>query len=254
MTTKLAVFALALFLSVPVLADTVKGRIKYISKKASTIQIDVKGKPAVVVRFDKSTQFKNVDGIKQLSPPDLIKVDYEPGKPASLISKIIFGLPEGVEIDIKQLLAILQNNEGPYLLGDARPKKKYLSGHIPSSVSTPVKDKENFLKKLPADKNQLLVFYCGGPTCPFTAKAVTIATEAGYTNVKGFQKGIPGWKKAKLPVHANRDWVSRNLDNHHVIIDVRPADQAAAAPLPTAVSVPAENIVSMTEDLSLIHI
>lgn len=250
MTTKLAVFALALFLSVPVLADTVKGRIKYISKKASTIQIDVKGKPAVVVRFDKSTQFKNVDGIKQLSPPDLIKVDYEPGKPASLISKIIFGLPEGVEIDIKQLLAILQNNEGPYLLGDARPKKKYLSGHIPSSVSTPVKDKENFLKKLPADKNQLLVFYCGGPTCPFTAKAVTIATEAGYTNVKGFQKGIPGWKKAKLPVHANRDWVSKNLDNHHVIIDVRPADQAAAAHLPTAVSLPAESIVSMTEDFA----
>lgn len=250
MNTKLIVFALALCLSTPVFADTVKGRVKYISKKASTIQIDVKGKPAVVVRFDKSTQFKNVESIKQLSPPDLIKVDYETGKPASLISKIVFGLPEGVEIDIKRLLGILQKKEGAYMLGDARPMKKYLSGHVPSSVSTPVKDKEKFLKKLPSDKNQLLVFYCGGPTCPFTAKAVKIATEAGYSNVKGFQKGIPGWKKAKLPVHANRGWVSKNLDKHHVIIDVRPAGQAAAGHLPTAVSLPAETIASMTEDFA----
>ena len=68
--------SLALGLSGQLLADTVKGRIKYISNKANTIQIDIKGKPPAVVRFDKNTKFKNTDSIKSLSPPDLIKVEF----------------------------------------------------------------------------------------------------------------------------------------------------------------------------------
>ena len=248
MKTKLTALTLALCLAVPAAADTVKGRIKYISNKANTISIAVKGKPDAVVRFDSSTQFKNVEGIKKLSPPDLIKVDFEPGKPASSISKIVFGLPPGLEIDIQELLAILQNKQGPYVLGDARPKKKYLKGHVPSSVSTPVIDEEKFLKTLPADKNQLLVYYCGGPTCPFTAKAIKLAQAAGHTNVKGFQKGIPGWKKAKLPVHANRGWVSKSLDPHHIILDVREPGKAAGEHIPSAVSLPTEKLTAMTAD------
>ncbi len=248
MNIKFTSLALAICLAAPVAADTVKGRVKYISNKANTIQIDIKGKPAAVVRFDDATQFENVEGIKQLSPPDLVKVEFEPGMPASKISKIVFGLPPGLEIDIKQLLGILQKKEGPYVLGDARPQKKYLKGHVPSSISTPVVDEEKFLKNLPADQNQLLVFYCGGPTCPFTAKAIKIAQGAGYTNVKGFQQGLPGWKKAKLPVHANRGWVSKNLDQHHIIIDVRDKAQAAAEHLPSAVSLPTTQLTEMTAD------
>jgi rhodanese-related sulfurtransferase len=242
------VMALLLALPFSVMAETVKGRIEYISNKASTIQIAVKGKPSAVVRFDKNTQFENTENIKALSPPDLIKVEFEPGKPASKITKIVFGLPAGVEIDIKELLEILQNKQGPYMLGDARPTKKYLMGHVPSSVSTPVADPEKLLAKLPADKNKLLVFYCGGPTCPFTKQAYDIATKAGYTNVKGFQKGIPGWKKNKLPVHSNRGWVSKNLDKHHVVIDVRDAATAGNEHLSSAVNLPATQIAAMTKN------
>jgi len=232
-------------------ADTVKGRIKYISNKANTIQLEVKGKgkgkQKVVVRFDKNTTFKNTESIKTLSPPDLVKIDYEPGKPATLISKIVFGLPKGVEIDIKGLLEILQNKKGPYMLGDARPAKKYLKGHIPSSVATPAADPKKLLAKLPEDKNKLLVFYCGGPTCPFTAKAIKLANEAGYTNVKGFQKGIPGWKKEKLPTHTNRKWLSKHLDKHHVVIDVRDPAVAAKEHLASAVTMPTAQFTAMTK-------
>lgn len=241
------VMALFLALSFPVAAETVKGRIKYISNKANTIQIAIKGKPPAVVRFDKSTKFVNTENIKSLSPPDLIKVEVEPGKPASSITKIVFGLPAGVEIDIKELLEILQGKQGPYMLGDARPTKKYLMGHVPSAVATPAKDMKKLLAKLPEDKNKLLVFYCGGPTCPFTKQAYDAAKEAGYTNVKGFQKGIPGWKKNKLPVHSNRGWVSKNLDKHHVIIDVRDTATADAKHLPSAVNLPASQIAAMTK-------
>ena len=42
-------------------------------------------------------------GIKDLGPPDLLQVEFEPGQPASSIKKIVFGLPPGVEIDVKGL-------------------------------------------------------------------------------------------------------------------------------------------------------
>lgn len=229
-------------------AETAKGRIKYISNKANTIQINVKGKEPVVVRFADSTVFENVDGISGLGPPDLIVAEFEPGAPASKIKKVVFGLPPGVEIDLNEVLAILQGQRGEYLLGDARPAKRYMESHVPSAVSMPVaKDTDAFMAKLPADKDMLLVFYCGGPTCPFTGKAVKLAQEAGYTNVKGFQAGIPGWKKQKLPVHSNRTWLSKNLDEHHVVIDVRDPAMASGEHLPTAVTMTAATLASMTE-------
>lgn len=228
-------------------AETVSGRIKYISNKASTIQLDVKGKEPVVVQFDKSTVFENAAGIADLTPPDLLKIDYEPGKPASRITKVVFGLPPGVEIDMKEMLSILQGKQGKYLLGDARPAGKFPPGHIPSAISTFPGDKEAFLKALPEDKGMLLVFYCGGPTCPFTGKAVEAAMAAGYTNVKGFQAGIPGWKKAKLAVHSSPEWLTKNLDKHHVVIDARDVAESSRKHVETAVSMPAAELAAMTK-------
>ena len=227
-------------------AETVSGRIKYISNKASTIQLSVKGKEPVVVQFDKNTVFENATGVEDLSPPDLLKVDFEPGKPASRIEKVIFGLPPGVEIDMKEMLSILQGKQGKYLLGDARPASKFPPGHIPSAISTFPGDKEAFLKALPGDKGMLLVFYCGGPTCPFTGKAVDAAMAAGHTNVKGFQAGIPGWKKAKLAVHSSPEWLTKNLDEHHVVIDARDAAESSRQHIESAVSMPAAELEAMT--------
>ena len=48
---------------------------------------------------------------------------------------------------------------------DSRPKKaKYDKGYIPSAISIPDSEFEKFQGKLPADKNILLIFYCGGYT------------------------------------------------------------------------------------------
>ncbi len=231
----------------PVMGEMLKGRIMYISNKASTIQVDVKGSDPVVVSFDASTRYEGVSGIKELSPQDLIKVEVSPELRATIITKVVFGLPPGVEIDIREMLAILQQQRGPYLLGDARPAKKFGPSHIPSAVSTAVSDADGLLKKLPQDKGQLVVFYCGGPTCPFTQKAVKIATDAGYTNVKGFQQGMPGWKKAKLPLHASRDWLAGNLDPHHVVIDVRNPAVSAKSHLPGAVNLTDAKLSAMRE-------
>ena len=48
---------------------------------------------------------------------------------------------------------------------DSRPKRaKYDKGHIPMAISIPDSKFDKMTAKLPADKNALLIFYCGGPT------------------------------------------------------------------------------------------
>lgn len=245
----LLVALLGLSLSAPLLwADTVKGRIQQISNKAATIQLDVKGKPPVVVRFGPATQFAGAEGIAALGPPDLIEVEYSPGQPATRIEKIVFGLPPGAEIDIHEMLAILQGQRGAYTLGDARPVKRYRQGHIPSAEPTPTQDQASFLAALPADKDRLLVFYCGGPTCPFTGQAIKSAADAGYTRLKGYQEGMPGWKKHQLPVHSSRPWVAENLDIHHVLIDVRTPAVAMSGHIPSAVTLPTSELQALTDE------
>jgi rhodanese-related sulfurtransferase len=226
------------------LADTVKGRIMEVSRLASTIQISVPDKDPVVVRFGPETKFIEAAGIDDLLAPDLIEVEFEPGQPATQIKKIVFGLPPGVEIDVQQMLGILTSGQ-PYTLVDTRPKRPYQMGHIPSAIQAFPKD-EGFTNVLPADKNSLLVFYCGGPTCPYTGEAVEIAMAQGYTNIKGFQAGHPGWQKAELPLHASPEWVAENLNEAHVIIDTRNPVTSAQRHLPGAVAMPAANFEALT--------
>jgi rhodanese-related sulfurtransferase len=48
-------------------------------------------------------------------------------------------------------------------------------------------------------------------------------------------------------VHANRDWLAKNLDEHHVIIDVRDPNVASAKHIPSAVTMPAAEFAKMTQ-------
>lgn len=58
-----------------------------------------------------------------------------------------------------------QIDKNTMVLVDSRPKKpKYDKGHIPTAMSIPDSHFEALKGKLPADKNTLLVFYCGGYT------------------------------------------------------------------------------------------
>ncbi len=234
-----------LALAVVAQAETVKGRIAEISKKAGTIQINVKGAGKVVVRTDANTQYEGTAGLKELGPPDLIEVQREPGKAAASIKKVVFGLPPGVEIDTRELLGIMTGGQ-PYHLYDARPAKRFGAAHIPSAESAFPKE-EGFLAKLPDDKNALLVFYCGGPTCPYTGVAVEKAEKVGHTNLKGYQLGLPGWKKAKLPVHSEAAWLAKNLDPQHVVLDVRPEAASGQSHIKGAVALPVSELQAMTE-------
>ena len=87
--------------------------------------------------------------------------------------------------------------EGVMLI-DARPyKPKYIKGHIPMAVSIPDSQFDKMTDNLPADKNSLLIFYCGGLKCKLSHKSAMKAEKLGYTNVKVFAEGYPAWMADK---------------------------------------------------------
>jgi rhodanese-related sulfurtransferase len=56
------------------------------------------------------------------------------------------------------------------------------------------------VSKLPADKNQEIMFSCGGPECWKSYKSARRAMKEGYKKIYWFRGGIKEWQDANLPV------------------------------------------------------
>lgn len=95
--------------------------------------------------------------------------------------------PEISKAELQQKL-----DEKSVFVVDVNGTKSYKKAHVPTAVDYAV-TKANFAKTLPADKNALVVAYCGGPSCGAWKTAATEACKMGYTNVKHFKEGIKGW-------------------------------------------------------------
>jgi rhodanese-related sulfurtransferase len=137
---------------------------------------------------------------------------------------------------------------------DARPKRaKYDKGHIPMAVSIPDSQFAKMTDQLPKDKNTLLIFYCGGPACRLSHKSAHKAEALGYTNVKVFSDGFPGWMKVKGHyASVTVDYVKAQIDAKAdmVVIDARPKrakyDKGHIA---TAISIPDSQFDKMKDQL-----
>ena len=136
------------------------------SNKAKTISISVgKGGEAktVMVKFDDKTT-----GLEHAEKGEAAMIAWEQRGDDQFATEIkpkLAKLPEGVtEIKVDEMHALLESNTKLTLI-DARPESRYAQAHLPGAVSVSVpKLKKMGEKALPADKNELLVFYCGGPT------------------------------------------------------------------------------------------
>ena len=81
------------------------------------------------------------------------------------------------------------------VLIDCNGSGSFKEGHIPGAVDFD-SAKDELAKKLPADKNALVVAYCGNEHCPAYKSGAEAAQKLGYTNVKHYAGGIAGWKKS----------------------------------------------------------
>ncbi len=129
------------------------------------------------------------------------------------------------------------------MLIDARPyKPKYIMGHIPMAVSIPDSQFSKMVDKLPADKDVLLIFYCGGLKCKLSHKSAAKAEALGYTNVKVFAEGYPKWMSVKSHYPAvSAEWVKSRIDKGEdmALVDSRPKRKKYdKGHIPTAISIP----------------
>ena len=129
------------------------------------------------------------------------------------------------------------------MLIDSRPRRaKYDKGHIPMAVSIPDSRFDEMTDLLPRDKDALLIFYCGGLACKLSHKSARKAEAIGYTNVKVFAEGYPGWMKGGNTYAAvSAQWLKKQIDAKAdmVVVDARPKRaKYDKGHIPSAISIP----------------
>lgn len=147
-------------------APTYKGTISGVSEKAKTIAIQVgpEGKAeTMMLRYDDKTT-----GIDFAKKGESVTISYEMREQdavALTIKPNLAKLPEGVtEIKTAELQTLLDKKTALIVI-DARPESRYAQSHLPGAISISVeKMAKEMGAALPKDKEQALVFYCGGPT------------------------------------------------------------------------------------------
>jgi rhodanese-related sulfurtransferase len=160
--------------------------------------------------------------------------------------------------------------ENKMVLVDSRPKRmKYDKGHVPSAISVPDSEFDELKGKLPADKDTLLVFYCGGFKCNLSHKSARKAIDLGYTNVRVFAEGYPGWlayagdnagsalasakpesgeEEGSIDIEYFKELVEKDPESVH-LIDVRDADEFAKGSLKSAVNIPVDKLEDQVKSL-----
>lgn len=111
------------------------------------------------------------------------------------------GMPEWakrdyVEVGLPVVQAALEKDSA--LLMDARPRKKFLASTIPGSMYMYDVEIDRLAGRFPADKNQPIIAFCGGYKCDKSHIVANRLIADGYTDVRVFAAGLPGWKKAGL--------------------------------------------------------
>lgn len=91
----------------------------------------------------------------------------------------------------------LMDEKADFVLVDARPERTFEKGTIPGAINISDSKFDKLAPgMLPADKNKMLVFFCGGLKCDLSSKSATKAKALGYKNVFVFPEGQPAWQAA----------------------------------------------------------
>jgi rhodanese-related sulfurtransferase len=147
--------------------------------------------------------------------------------------------------EIKQLLA----SRGATVV-DARPAMEFAISHIPGAVNVApkpgvapslyVSDVAEIGRLLEGRKDTPLVLYCNGPHCGKSKRLAAELLDAGYTNVRRYQLGIPTWRAAggvcAIELAGIRHVLAK--DGTAVVIDAREGAEFQKGTLPGARNIP----------------
>ena len=157
------------------------------------------------------------------------------------------GLVAGVsKMPVEKIEKMIDHGD-EFVLIDSRPKDEYIKSHLPTSISIPACQLKKHAELLPEDKDQLLVFYCGGVACGMSSIASATAARFGYTNIKVMADGVDGWLKAGFPTFAVDAFV---ISGDLVLIDLRSAHKDTKERIPGSVSIPFATLQDRVKDIS----
>ena len=154
-------------------ADTpdngIRGKLGNVSMKAETIMVDTGG-ASWLINFDEDTDLNGAEALNKIESGHEVLVTYYEEGGALYAESVDVKQPAKLDpallITVDELAPLVEQGpeKGQFTLVDARPGKLFLEGHIPGSISIYDAQFEKNLDKLPKNKDDLLVFYCGGPT------------------------------------------------------------------------------------------
>jgi len=99
------------------------------------------------------------------------------------------------KINAESLILLARDHEDLVII-DSRISSDRTQGYIDGSTSLP--DTETncvSLLQIIDKKDTATVFYCNGPKCRRSDRAVEIAIECNYSNIYWFRGGLEEWKK-----------------------------------------------------------
>ena len=135
------------------------------------------------------------------------------------------------EISTEELRRILAEKSATVF--DARPFKEYAISHVPGAVNVSAKsgvpislyvsDVAEIGRLLKNDKTAPIVLYCNGPFCGKSKRLAAELLEAGFTNVRRYQLGIPVWRALVGATQIELTGIKYVIDNDKtaVLIDAR---------------------------------
>lgn len=150
--------------------DLVRGTMVAVSDKFKTIQVAA-GKVVWVIKYGDDIRITGASKLPDIPKEKEIGVRFTGGEKTpyavSVSVKPAAKVPPEKLVSLEEMsrLVALGPEKGNYALFDSRPAPKCIEGQIPGAVSFPL-DKFDSLKDklLPAQKDKLIIFYCGGVT------------------------------------------------------------------------------------------
>lgn len=152
------------------------------------------------------------------------------------------------EISTEELRKILAEKGATVF--DARPFREYAISHIPGAVNVSAKpgvpmsfyvsDVAEIGRLLNGSKAAPIVLYCNGPFCGKSKRLAAELLDAGYTNVRRYQLGIPVWRALGGVAQIESEGIRHAVQNDRtaVFIDARDAAEFKVGTVAQARNIP----------------
>jgi len=157
-----------------------------------------------------------------------------------------------LDISTEEMRRILADDSA--VIMDSRSYEQFVAGHIPGAYNIDLPPRfsdahfaealEPLLAKVQGDKSKPLVLYCNGPNCAASRLLGKQLVDAGFTNVKRYQLGLPVWRALGGPTVMELEGAVRifGVDNTAVFLDVRTREEFSSGSIPGTHNVPLDEM------------